>query len=192
MYAAIDPEVRERFAEKGWMYMRNFGEHLGLPWQAVFQTSDRSAVDRYCAEHGIEAEWRDGNRLRTRARRAAIVRHPRTGDWLWFNHAVFFHVSTLAPPVRDLLLAEYDEPDLPANTYYGDGTPIAADTLDMLRAAYQRSTVTFPWQRRDLLLVDNMLVAHGRAPFAGPRRVLVAMAEPVSAPAAASPDAPAR
>jgi alpha-ketoglutarate-dependent taurine dioxygenase len=181
VYEAIEPRVRDTFASKGWMYTRNFSERLGLPWQTVFQTTDRSAVDAYCASHGIEAEWLDGNRLRTRARRAAIVRHPKTGDWLWFNHAVFFHVSTLHASVRDLLLAEYDEPDLPANTYYGDGTPIAADTLEMLRAAYKHGTVAFPWERRDVLLVDNMLTAHGRAPFSGPRRVLVAMAEPVSA-----------
>lgn len=181
VYEAIEPRVRETFARKGWMYTRNFHERLGLPWQTVFQTTDRSAVDRYCAAHGIEVEWMDGNRLRTRARRAAIVRHLRTGEPLWFNHAVFFHVSTLPAAVRDLLLAEYDEQDLPATTSYGDGTPIEPDTLDMLRAAYRRSTVMFPWQRGDALLVDNMLVAHGRAPFSGPRRILVAMAEPVSA-----------
>jgi hypothetical protein len=40
--------------------------------------------------------------------------------------------------------------------------------------------VAFPWQKGDILLLDNMLVAHGRAPYAGPRKVVVAMAEPVS------------
>jgi hypothetical protein len=30
----------------------------------------------------------------------------------------------------------------------------------------------------DILMVDNMLVAHGREPFSGPRKILVAMAEP--------------
>jgi hypothetical protein len=30
----------------------------------------------------------------------------------------------------------------------------------------------------DILLVDNMLMGHGRNSFVGPRKVLVAMAEP--------------
>jgi hypothetical protein len=32
-----------------------------------------------------------------------------------------------------------------------------------------------PWRRGDLLLIDNMLTAHGRRPCTGDRRVLVAM-----------------
>jgi hypothetical protein len=38
--------------------------------------------------------------------------------------------------------------------------------------------VIFPWQRGDILMLDNMLASHGREPFAGPRKVIVAMAEP--------------
>jgi hypothetical protein len=51
--------------------------------------------------------------------------------------------------------------------------------MDHLRAAYRRETVSFPWQKGDLLMLDNMLVAHARDPFSGPRRVLVGMAEAV-------------
>jgi alpha-ketoglutarate-dependent taurine dioxygenase len=50
--------------------------------------------------------------------------------------------------------------------------------MDEIRGAYDSETVKFDWQRGDLLLVDNMLVAHGREPFTGNRKVLVAMAEP--------------
>ncbi len=35
-----------------------------------------------------------------------------------------------------------------------------------------------PWQEGDILLIDNMLAAHARSPFTGPRKVLVAMADP--------------
>ena len=43
------------------------------------------------------------------------------------------------------------------------------------RLALRAETVTFPWRRGDVLLLDNMLTAHGRRPFTGDRRVLVAM-----------------
>jgi alpha-ketoglutarate-dependent taurine dioxygenase len=178
--ARLSPKVRERFAEKGWMYTRNFGDGYGLPWQTVFQTTDKSAVEEYCRKAGIELQWREGDRLRTRAVRAAITRHPRTGEAVWFNHATFFHITTLEPAIREVLLAEFAEENLPTNTYYGDGSRIEDSVLDELREAYRQETVSFPWKRGDVLVLDNMLAAHGRAPFTGPRKILVGMAEPLS------------
>ncbi len=180
VFAAIEPRVRERFVEKGWMYVRNFGDGFGLDWRTVFQTDDRSAVEEHCRRTGIEVEWKEGGRLRTRAVRPAVTPHPKTGEALWFNHATFFHVSTLAPDIREALLAEFAEDELPANTYYGDGSPIEPETLDHLRALYDRETLSFPWQRGDVLLLDNMMVAHGRAPYSGERQILVGMSEPMS------------
>ncbi|HEX6291095.1 MAG TPA: TauD/TfdA family dioxygenase [Herpetosiphonaceae bacterium] len=180
VYQRIDPAIRARFARKGWMYVRNFGQGIGLPWQTVFQTEDKAAVEEYCRQHQIEATWREGDRLRTRAIREAVLRHPQSGELVWFNHATFFHVTTLSPMVRDAMLAEFSEEDLPANSYYGDGTPIEPEVVEALREAYHQETVSFPWQRGDILMLDNMLVAHGRAPFVGSRKVVVGMAEPVS------------
>lgn len=178
--ARIAPEIRERFASRGWMYVRNFGDGFGLSWQTVFQTTDKEAIEQHCRARGIETEWKDGGRLRTRAVRPAIVRHPTTGELVWFNHATFFHVSTLEPSLRDALLAELTDTELPANTFYGDGAPIEPEVIEHLRAAYRSETVSFPWQQGDLLMLDNMLAAHGRAPYTGNREILVGMAEPMS------------
>lgn len=177
--ARIAPEVRDRFVDKGWMYVRNFGDGFGLDWRTVFQTEDKAAVEAHCRKSGIEVEWKSGDRLRTRAVRPAMARHPKTGELLWFNHATFFHVSTLEPAVREALLEEFPEEELPANTYYGDGSPIEPEVLDHLRSVYRRETISFPWEKGDVLLLDNMTVAHGRSPFRGERKILVAMAEPV-------------
>ncbi|HEX9944243.1 MAG TPA: TauD/TfdA family dioxygenase [Thermoanaerobaculia bacterium] len=176
----IDPEVRERFAQKGWMYVRNFGDGFGLSWQTVFQTEERAKVEEHCARSGILVEWKEGNRLRSRAIRPALARHPLTGETLWFNHATFFHVSTLEPDIRSALLAEFGESELPTNTFFGDGTPIPSEILDHLREAYRRATVSFPWEKGDLLMLDNMLVAHGREPFTGARQILVGMGQAVT------------
>jgi alpha-ketoglutarate-dependent taurine dioxygenase len=176
----IDLEVRERFARQGWMYVRNFGDGFGLAWQTVFQTTDKTQVEEHCRRSGIEVEWKPGNRLRTRAVRPALARHLRTGETLWFNHATFFNASTLEPDILAALLAEFAESELPTNTFYGDGTPIEPEVMAHLREAYRGETVSFPWQKGDLLLLDNMLAAHGRAPFAGRREVLVGMAQPVT------------
>jgi alpha-ketoglutarate-dependent taurine dioxygenase len=180
IFARLSPKIRERFIEKKWMYVRNFGDGFGLPWQTVFQTEDREVVERECRRKGIRVEWKDGNRLRVSTVLPAVVRHPRSGDLCWFNHATFFHVTTLDAVLREVLLEEFAEADLPTNTYYGDGSAIEPAVLDELREAYRQETVSFPWQSGDVLLLDNMLTAHGRAPYSGPRKVLVAMSEPTS------------
>jgi alpha-ketoglutarate-dependent taurine dioxygenase len=178
VYQRIDPGVRRRFAREGYLYVRNFGDGFGLSWQEAFGSEDPSAVERYCRENGIVAEWKDKGRLRTRQLRRAVGAHPRTGEPVWFNHLTFFHVSTLEPRVRAALTAELADEDLPNNTFYADGSPIEPDAMDHLRAAYHAETLAFPWQRGDVLMLDNMLTAHARQSFSGPRKIVVAMAQP--------------
>lgn len=180
VFQHLDPRIRERFMQKKYMYVRNYGTGLGLTWQNVFQTGDRGEVERYCRASGIEFEWRGPDSLRTTQIRPAAARHPKTGEWVWFNHATFFHVSTLEPGLREALLEAVGEDELPNNTCYGDGSAIEPWVLDELRAAYLKGMTSFAWQEGDILLLDNMLTAHGRQPFEGPRKVLTAMAEPWS------------
>lgn len=180
VFARIDPAIRRRFAERQVMYVRNFGDGLGLSWQDVFQTSDRTVVEDYCRSAGITCTWRDGQRLTTRQVRPAIARHPETGEDVWFNHATFFHVTTLDPTIRDVLLSRMREDELPNNTYYGDGQPIEPAVMEETRGAYAACTRLFAWEQGDLLVLDNMLMAHGRAPFTGTRRILVGLAAPMA------------
>jgi alpha-ketoglutarate-dependent taurine dioxygenase len=180
VWEKLDPALRERFAEKRVMYVRNYGAGLDLTWENVFQTTDRTIVESFCREAGIELEWKSGNRLRTRQRCQAVARHPVTGEMVWFNQAHLFHRSSLAPDVLSALLETMAEEDLPRDTWYGDGTPIEASALEEIRRVYAEESVAAPWQKGDVLMVDNMLAAHGRRPFSGARKILVAMTEPVS------------
>ncbi|MEN3330258.1 MAG: hypothetical protein V7638_5065 [Acidobacteriota bacterium] len=175
---AIRSDIRDRFSKQGYIYARNFGNGFGLSWQQAFQTSNKAEVEHYCSQHQITCIWLDDDGLRTTQARSAIARHPQTGDQTWFNHATFFHISTLSPTMRDFLLSEFAEENLPNNTYYGDGLRIEPDVLDHLRQAYLSEKVVFPWQQFDVLMVDNMLTSHAREPFSGNRRVVTGMADP--------------
>lgn len=185
VYRRIDPEIRRRFEEKGVMYVRNFGEGVDLPWEDVFQTREPAEVEAFCRSQGIELEWIDGNRLRTRQVCPGVIEHPKSGEKVWFNQAHLFHPSSLEPEVRESMVATFGEGGLPRNARYGDGTAIEDEALDEVRAVYDELSVAFPWREGDVLLLDNVRTAHGRRPFEGPRKVVVGMAEQHEAPAAA-------
>lgn len=179
IFQQLDPALRQRFEDKRLMYVRNYGNGLDLPWEQAFNTEDRAVAEAYCRANQIAFEWKDDGELRTRQVCQATARHPVTQDWVWFNQAHLFHVSNLPPAVRESLLAVVDDPlDLPRNVYYGDGSELEESALAEIRGVLEQCTVRFPWQQGDVLMLDNMLVAHGRASFKGPRQVIVAMAEP--------------
>ena len=178
VFERLPVDVCSRFQEHGILYVRNYGGGLDLSWQAAFQTDQRSVVEAHCRCTDIEFEWWGEDQLRTRQICQAIATHPITGETVWFNQAHLFHISNLDPEVRHDLLSELTPDRLPRNAYYGDGSPIADETLAVIRQAYQAEAILFPWQAGDVLLLDNVLVAHGRCPYVGARRVLAAMAEP--------------
>ncbi|MFD7451643.1 TauD/TfdA family dioxygenase [Kitasatospora sp. NPDC059827] len=176
----LDPEVLADFTRRRWMLVRNFGPGFGLPWQDVFGTTDRDEVAAYCAANRIEPEWLDDGTLRTRVVRDAVRTHPGTGEPVWFNHAAMFHLSTLSPGVRAGLEALFAAEELPNNTYYGDGGRIPDDVMAHVRDCYRKAATRFDYREGDVVMLDNMLTAHAREPFTPPRRVAVAMAEPLS------------
>ncbi|PMS20356.1 hypothetical protein C0Z18_10430 [Trinickia dabaoshanensis] len=177
---ALDPALVERFARRELLYVRNFGQGVDLPWQRAFGTDDPGLVQRQCDQRGIECEWRkdtDGEwLLRTRERCQAVAVHPHTGELVWFNQAHLFHLSALEAPVQEALIETVGIENVPRNVFYGDGAPLEADALAQIRAVLEDETIVFPWAEGDVLMLDNMLCAHARAPFDGPRKVVVAMA----------------
>jgi alpha-ketoglutarate-dependent taurine dioxygenase len=177
VFERITDEIKKSFMERKYMYARNFGDGFGLSWQEAFQTASRSEVEEYCRGNQIEYEWKEGNRLKTRQVRKVAIQHPKTGEWVWFNHLTFFHISTLERGIQEEILKAFAEEDLPNNTYYGDGLSIDAEVMERLREAYEKERVRFDWEEGDVLMLDNMLIAHGREPYIGERRVAVGMAE---------------
>jgi alpha-ketoglutarate-dependent taurine dioxygenase len=176
----LDPDLREQFTEKGLMYLRNFSEGIDVPWQDFFHTDDKAEVEKTCAEAGMSCEWTEqGLRIRQVAR--AVTTHPRTGEQLFFNQVQLHHVSCLDDETRTALRQLFADEDLPRNVYFGDGTPIPDEVIDRIGELYEELCVEFPWQKGDLIAVDNMLVAHARRPFSGPRKLLVAMGEMIEA-----------
>ena len=174
VYSGIDPAVRRRFLDEGWRYVRSFGFGLGFPWRKAFGVDTREELSRYCADNFMKADWIDSDKLRITYRRWAALKHPDTEDDTWFNHGLFYNVWNLTGSQKEFVKALGAE-RMPYNTYYGSGEPIATDVLQHLDEVYQGEQVRFSWQEGDVMMVDNMLAAHGRESYTGQRSVLVGM-----------------
>jgi alpha-ketoglutarate-dependent taurine dioxygenase len=175
----LPPRVRDTFEQKKVMYIRNLhgGRGFGPSWQKTFETESREVVEEFCRSTDSEYRWNaDGSLSVTQVRSATAV-HPKTGETVWFNQADQFHPSTHPRAIYESMLELYRgrEHLIPQTACFGDGTPMDVAMLDAVRRTAAEETRLFPWQEGDLLMVDNMLVCHGRRPFQPPRKILVSM-----------------
>jgi D-xylose reductase len=56
-----------------------------------------------------------------------------------------------------------------------DFVPLPHDVLDDIANFMQQNRVVYPWQKGDIMAVQNQLVMHSRNPCTGPRRVLASI-----------------
>lgn len=176
---ALPADLVNRVAQDGWMLTRNYNEEIGSSYAEAFKTERREEIEAYCKANDIAFEWQSDGGLRTRQRRHAVVQHPKTGKRCWFNQIAFLNEWTLDPEVREYLVEVYGSEGLPFNTSFGTGDAIGEDVVQVINETYEANTMREPWQAGDLLLVDNIAMAHSREAFEGDRKLLVAMADPM-------------
>lgn len=181
MLRELEPDVLRMFEDKGVMYVRNLhggrGATIGKSWQQTFETDCRAVVEQHCRDGAIDYEWKADGGIRLVQKRPATALHPVTGERVWFNQVDQFHPSTNPPEVYEAIMEIYgDDPfGMPQYGCFGDGSAIPDAALAQVRTGMDRLSVAFPWGAGDFLVIDNMLTAHGRSPFTGPRRILVSM-----------------
>lgn len=165
-------ETRDKFMTKGIRYVRNISKNIGLSWGEVFQTKDKDAVEKECDRTGISFEWKNDDDLVLSWVKKAIYNHPITGEEVWFSHASFFNKYSLG---QEVLSTFNSDNDLPFNTYFGDGSVISKSEVDEIIRAYENASYVFPWEKGDVMILDNMMMAHGRSPYKGDRQIIVSM-----------------
>jgi alpha-ketoglutarate-dependent taurine dioxygenase len=190
IHAALNAEVRARFAEKQLRYVSNYYGHSWLmrlvnslqpshkSWREVFETTDAKQVEALCRSHDFTYAWHDDNWIRISQTRPAEISHPETGERVWFSQAHLYDFNPrllgswrwvgakLLYAPRHMRLHE---------VFHADGSRIARADLYHIMDVLDAQTVSFPWQRGDVLMLDNVLSMHGRATFTGKRRILAAL-----------------
>ncbi|KQO24459.1 hypothetical protein ASF10_23750 [Flavobacterium sp. Leaf82] len=169
----LSDKLRNKFLEKGILYRRSLKGVLGLSWQEVFQTSDKSEVEKECELSNINFEWVGENELVLSWKKKAIWNHPITNELVWFNHGMFFNKHMLH---EEILKSVQSDDELPNNTFFGDGTEISKEEIEEIKSAYTKATIEFKWEKGDVLFLDNLLFSHGRNPYKGERKIIVSIA----------------
>jgi alpha-ketoglutarate-dependent taurine dioxygenase len=129
-------------------------------WQAHFGTEDPAQVERECAKHGLACEWHQDGSLTTWGE--IPITSTRSGKRMWF----------CSPQMA--------RPASPLEIRHRDGSPLAPELLERLRAAQWKVAVAFAWRSGDVLCLDNLRCQHGRLSYApgAERRVFISMATP--------------
>jgi alpha-ketoglutarate-dependent taurine dioxygenase len=189
--AAIPAEFFKAIDNRGVLYCRNFRDErdkrhpvldtIHRTWQDVFLTDDKDIAELGCVRMGLDYRWNDDGSLTTEFRTAGVIEHPATGDRVWFNQIPAQTMRTKIErrfgPAITALIEEYYPPGrtCPTETWFGDGGAIDPADIDAVYDALDAVTVAFPWQAGDVMVLDNVLTAHGRNPYTGDRNVQVAL-----------------
>lgn len=206
VWKELAPDVRERFEKKGVTNIRNYAGLGGSAWwdpwklkrwDEMFGTTDRDAVTSKCESEGFTATWDASGRLRLVNTQPAFRAHPASGELAWFNHSQVFHREAVPPEYGRIaarmgpkwrfwqglawvllrLKGVFEKPENAAmHCTFGDGSEISAGDMEAVREAIWRNLVAIPWERGDIVAIDNRVVAHGRLPYSGERLVAVAWA----------------
>ncbi len=184
---SIDPAIKEEFFLKGLKYRSAYHGGKGLiahlikahrSWMDVFGTKEREQVETICQKRNISYRWKKNGWLILEETRPAFNIHPKTGEMVWFNQAHIFKLSKRLLGFWRYLgtkLLYYQHDTLFHDVQFADGSPIPNAYLQHIMDRLNAHTIAFPWQKGDLLILDNILTMHGRESFKGPRKVLTAM-----------------
>ncbi|CAH1233717.1 Hypp813 [Branchiostoma lanceolatum] len=179
VFRKLDSAVVGKFRKLGIRYCRYMPErgdffHGYNSWKDTFRTDSRDDVERYLTSRGMTWQWGEDGSVSWWYNLPAMTLYK--GEWLWFNQ---YHLNADFFPTHP----EYDSTRpvpphrCPFNSQYGDGSEIEPEVLQHIRDVTWQSAVGFKLRSRDVLVLNNMYIQHGRLGFTGERRLLVYLAE---------------
>ncbi|CAF1232150.1 unnamed protein product [Rotaria sp. Silwood1] len=155
---------------------------IGRGWQSTYQTKDREHAEQICREQGTDCEWLDNGCLKTITKVLPAVRlDERTGidiQYLLCLHTLCF--SSGKKSWFNSIVAAYmgwsdKRNDGKKAVTFADGEMMNEKDIHQCATILDESSVSFTWQKGDVLLIDNRQVLHARKSFEPPRRILAAL-----------------
>ncbi|GAB2250125.1 hypothetical protein Droror1_Dr00013484 [Drosera rotundifolia] len=168
---AKHPEFVQQLEEHGLIYTRILSEDddtssaIGRGWKSTFLTDDKQIAEVRAAKIGTKLEW-SGDVVKTVMGPVPAIRFDESRQRkVWFNSIVFAYVGW-----ED---ARNNDPTKAVN--FGDGRALPAHVVYDCQQILEEESAAIPWQKGDVLLIDNWAVLHSRRSFVPPRRILASL-----------------
>lgn len=177
---AMPSEIVSQVSASGFLYRRRFIPSLDADWRQLYSVAsyDELLLKMRARGYGVSIQGED---VVVSYRAPGIINDQRDATPRWFNQVLLHHRAALAQEVDELLSALYAPEDYPRTVYFGDGKPIPDDWIHRIESVLADCGATIPAATGDVLLVNNLTVAHGRRPYTGDRVVRVALGRGISA-----------
>ncbi len=147
-------------------------------WMEVFETDKKEEVERKCQQNEFGFRWLKNDWIEVTHERPALLTHPETHETVWFCQPYLYDLN---PRLLGFLryigskLFYCRKDTLVHKVRYGDGSKIPRKDIYRILDVLDENTIAFPWQKRDIMMLDNILTMHGRSTFTDKRRILTAM-----------------
>lgn len=122
---------------------------------------------RHCraAKLKMKLEWMDDGRVKTTVGPLPGIKYDEMRQRkIWFNSMATSYTSCGN---------RFNDPK--KMVCFGDGSPLPEDIMHDYLNFMEEECVDVPWQKGDILMLDNLAVLHSRKPFTPPRRILAAL-----------------
>lgn len=190
IFEKVNPSLKQKFQEKQLNYISRYYCQSKLmelvnkikrghrSWKDVFETDNKQDVEEKCKKAGINLKWNQNDWLEISRMRPAFLEHPETKETVWFNQVHLFDYNPRFigmwkyVAMRLFYIRKHMQVD---EVHYADKSKIARKDIYHIHDILDEESIYFPWQNGDVLVLDNILAMHGRAPFKGKRRILTAM-----------------
>ncbi|KAJ4831081.1 hypothetical protein Tsubulata_006068 [Turnera subulata] len=148
------PDFVQRIADHGLTYTRvlpaetNPSAPIGVGWKSTFSTQDRKVAEERATKHRARLEWLDDSAtdsVKVITGPVPSIRYDKSRNRnIWFNS--IYMASTLKDGQNNPV----------ATVAFGDGKPLAQDIVQDCIKIVDAESVTIPWQKGDVMLIDNL------------------------------------
>lgn len=176
---SLPDELVTSFETKRLRYIQRLPskDGLGKSWRTTFETDEKEECERFLDERELEHEWDPDDTLLIVRERPAVSSHRRSGERIWFNQADQWHPSAIGDERTRHIIERLGKGRYPHDVSYGDGEPIPEEFIATISRTSRSIAHGEPWQKGDLLVLDNETTLHGRDSYSGPRKIFVSMAK---------------
>ncbi len=173
--------------------------HCIATFFVVLLTLRTAAIER-AQKEGFDARFSDRGTMVLENFGPVVRQHSASKRVTWHNHLQVFHPLSIASEyavtaerighwrARLLSIASSTlvhlytllagEESIGQYALYSNGTAVPRRTMDAIRSTIWKHTVVYPYEKGDVVFIDNQRVAHGRQPYSASevRKVYVSWA----------------